>query len=48
MREQLSREPYPAPTLRLRKAPAIDAYTWEDVEIVDYRHHPAIHAPVAV
>ncbi|MCV2396136.1 thymidylate synthase [Actinotalea sp. M2MS4P-6] len=48
VREQLSREPYPAPTLTLRKAPAIDAYTWADVEIVDYRHHPAIAAPVAV
>ncbi len=27
---------------------AIDAYAWDDVEIVDYRHHPAIAAPVAV
>ena len=48
VREQLSRTPYPSPTLRLRKASAIDAYTWDDVEIVDYRHHPAIAAPVAV
>ncbi len=46
--EQLSREPYPYPTLRLRRADAIDAYTWDDVEIVDYVHHPAISAPVAV
>lgn len=46
--EQLSRDPYPYPTLRLRKAPAIDAYTWEDVEVLGYEHHPAIAAPVAV
>lgn len=46
--EQLGREPFPAPTLRLRKAASILDYTYEDVEIVDYRHHPAIKAPVAV
>ena len=23
-------------------------YTFDDVEVVDYRHHPAIKAPVAV
>jgi thymidylate synthase len=46
--EQLSREPYPYPRLRLRRAPTIFDYTFEDVEILDYRHHPAIKAPVAV
>jgi thymidylate synthase len=46
--EQLTRAPYPYPTLRLHKAAAIDAYAWEDVEILDYVHHPAIAAPVAV
>lgn len=48
VREQLTREPYPAPTLRLRKAPSLFEYRFEDVEVVDYRHHPAIKAPVAV
>ena len=48
VREQLTRAPFPAPTLRLRRAPNIDAYTFEDVEVVDYLHHPAIKAPVAV
>ena len=48
VREQLSRDPYPAPRLELRKAPAIDAYTWDDVTVHDYRHHPTITAPVAV
>ena len=48
VREQLSREPYPFPTLQLRRAGSLFDYTFEDVEIVDYRHHPAIKAPVAV
>ncbi|EYR62557.1 thymidylate synthase [Actinotalea ferrariae CF5-4] len=46
--DQLSREPYPWPRLELRRAASIDAYTLEDVQVVDYRHHPAIKAPVAV
>nr|WP_297429281.1 thymidylate synthase [uncultured Actinotalea sp.] len=48
VREQLSREPYPWPHLELRRAASLDAYTFEDVEVVGYRHHPAIKAPVAV
>ena len=46
--EQLSREPYPFPALRLRKAPSLFDYTLDDVEVVGYQHHPAIKAPVAV
>jgi len=46
--EQLSREPYAYPTLRLRRAPSLFGYTWDDVEVVGYRHHPTIAAPVAV
>ena len=48
VREQLSRTPFAPPTLRLRKAASILDYTYEDVEIVGYQHHPAIKAPVAV
>lgn len=48
VREQLSREPYAPPTLRLRRASSILDYTFADVEVVDYRHHPTIKAPVAV
>jgi len=48
VREQLSRKPFAPPRLLLHKAPSIFEYTYEDVEIVDYRHHPAIKAPVAV
>jgi len=47
VREQLSREPFPFPQLRLRPAPLL-GHTHEDVEVVGYRHHPAIKAPVAV
>jgi thymidylate synthase len=46
--EQLSREPYPLPTLHLTKAPSLFDYTFEDVQVVGYQHHPAIKAPVAV
>jgi thymidylate synthase len=48
-RTQLAREPYPLPRLRiLRKPPSIFDYTFEDFEFVNYRHHPAIPAPIAV
>ena len=47
VREQLSREPFPFPELRLRPAPLL-GHAFEDVEVVGYQHHPAIKAPVAV
>ncbi len=46
--EQLGREPYPFPRLELRPAPSLFDYRFEDVTVTDYRHHPAIKAPVAV
>jgi len=46
--EQLARDAHPYPTLRLRPRGSIFDYEFDDVEIVDYRHHPAIKAPVAV
>ncbi|MFD8244847.1 thymidylate synthase [Nocardia sp. NPDC059691] len=46
--QQLARDPYPFPTLRLHPAPTLFDYRYEDVEVIDYRHHPAIKAPVAV
>jgi len=48
VRTQLSREPYPFPRLELRRAPSIFDYAYEDVQVVGYRHHPAIAAPIAV
>jgi thymidylate synthase len=46
--EQLSREPYPFPSLRVRRAASLFGYAYDDFEVVDYQHHPAIKAPVAV
>jgi thymidylate synthase len=47
--QQLAREPLPLPALRLRRRPPnIFAYQYEDFELVNYQHHPAISAPVAV
>ena len=49
VREQLSRDPYPYPQLRLARTPdSIFDYALEDFEVVDYRHHPGIKAPIAV
>jgi thymidylate synthase len=49
VREQLSRTPYPAPQLRLkRRPPSISDYEFEDFEILGYQAHPHIAAPVAV
>ena len=46
---QLSRAPYPLPKLELRrKPPSLFDYSYEDFEIVDYRYHAAIKAPIAV
>jgi thymidylate synthase len=46
---QLSRTPMPYPTLHLKRRPAsIFDYAFEDFEVLDYQHHPAIKAPVAV
>jgi thymidylate synthase len=47
--EQLTREPYVLPKLRITRTPdSIFDYSYDDFEIVDYVHHPAIKAPVAV
>ncbi len=47
--EQMTRDPYPAPTLRvLRRPDSIFGYTFDDFAIENYEHHPAIRAAVAV
>ena len=46
--EQLSREPYPYPSLKIRKAESIFDYDYDDFEVVGYQHHPAIRGAVAV
>ena len=45
---QLSRDPYPYPTLRLAPRESLFDYEFDDIEVVDYQHHPGIKAPVAV
>ena len=46
---QLARDPYAYPSLFLRRHPAsIFDYEFDDFEVLGYRHHPAIRAPVAV
>jgi thymidylate synthase len=46
---QLARTPHSYPTLELaRRPPSIFDYALDDFVIVDYVHHPAIKAPVAV
>jgi thymidylate synthase len=45
---QLLREPYPYPTLALRHRDSIFDYEFDDIEVLGYRSHPGIKAPVAV
>lgn len=46
---QLSRTPYPLPSLKVHRKPdSIFDYQFEDFEIVGYESHPHIKAPVAV
>ena len=45
--EQLSRTPFPFPRLRIRPKSLFE-HEFADFELVDYQHHPAIKAPVAV
>ncbi|HWU47088.1 MAG TPA: thymidylate synthase [Humibacter sp.] len=47
--EQLTRTPYPYPTLQFARTPqSIFDYSFDDIRLVDYTHHPAIRAAVAV
>lgn len=50
--EQLSREPYPLPELKILKniktLEDLENLEWEDFELVNYQSHPRIAAPVAV
>ena len=47
--EQLSRDPFPLPRLAITTPrDSIFDYTFEDLAILDYQHHPAIRGVVAV
>ena len=46
---QLSRQPFAYPRLEIGRRPvSLFDYAYEDFSVVDYQHHPAIKAPVAV
>ncbi|HWG71179.1 MAG TPA: thymidylate synthase [Steroidobacteraceae bacterium] len=46
---QLARAPYALPKLNIRRRPpTLFDYQYEDFEILGYRHHPPIKAPIAV
>ncbi len=46
---QLSRTPFPSPKLIINRKPdSLFDYHYEDFEFVDYSHHEAIKAPIAV
>ncbi len=46
---QLSRDPYPLPTMKLNPAVKdIFGFQYEDFTLENYQHHPHIKAPVAV
>ena len=46
--EQLIREPYPLPKLKIADKSDIFAFEYDDFELVDYQAHPHIAAEVAV
>ena len=47
--EQLKREPYPFPKLNIkRKVDNISDFTWDDLELIDYKYHESIKAAMAV
>ncbi|MEJ2383962.1 MAG: thymidylate synthase [Xanthomonadales bacterium] len=49
VRTQLGREPYPLPEMRLNpERRDLFDFRYEDFELVGYRCHPAIRAPIAV
>lgn len=49
VKEQCSREVFEPPTLRInRKVESIDDFKFEDLEVHNYNHHPAIKGEVAV
>ena len=48
-RLQITREPLPLPTLKLNpRITDIDEFTYEDIEVIGYEHHPHIKAPISV
>lgn len=48
-KEQLQRKPYPFPKLKINgNQKIIDDFKWEDFELVDYKSHGPIKAPIVI
>lgn len=46
---QLTRTPYPLPQLQLNPHKLdIDEFVFDDIQVLNYQHHPPIKAPIAV
>jgi thymidylate synthase len=49
LKQQLHRTPHPMPKLVLNpEVKDIDSFTFEDIKLENYQHHPSIKLPVAV
>jgi thymidylate synthase len=47
--QQLVRAPFPLPTMRLNpERTRLEDFQYEDFHLLDYQHHPAMKAPIAV
>ena len=48
-RLQITREPMNLPSLKLNQDIVdIDDFTFDDIEVINYQHHPHISAPIAI
>jgi thymidylate synthase len=48
VREQLTRDAFPFPSLELAPRPTLFDYSHEDFTLLNYQHHSTIKAPIAV
>lgn len=49
IQEQLHRTPHPLPTLKINyRGQNYNEFKYEDFELLNYRHYPAIRAPIAI
>ena len=46
--EQLSRDPHELPKIEIREKASLFDYEYEDFELIEYKSHPFISAPIAV
>lgn len=48
VREQIEREPYPLPSIRITPGVRVVEAVYDDIEVCDYVHHPHIKGEIAV